>query len=106
MFIFPHLQEESLKPGKKEKEEEEKLSCNGVEMIREYLSAHTDEDKYVYDVYYTEGTVDNTADFDDFMLDSLGRKELASVGIMPLLLPCNPHIFIFHILIHTGTVPT
>jgi hypothetical protein len=44
-------------------------------MIREYLSpAQVDEDKYVYDVYYTEGTEDNTADFDDFMLDNLGNE--------------------------------
>ena len=64
-------QEVSLKGGKEEKE---KLSCNGVEMIREYLSpVHTEEDKYVYDVYYTEGNEDSTADFDDSMLDSLGK---------------------------------
>ena len=43
-------------------------------MIREYLSpVHTEEDKYVYDVYYTEGNEDSTADFDDSMLDSLGK---------------------------------
>ena len=54
----------------------EKLSCNGVEMIREYIStAHTgQEDQYVYDVYYTEGIEDTTADFDDSMLDSLGTS--------------------------------
>jgi len=60
------------KPGR---QAEEKFSCNGVEMIREYLSpVHTDEgDQYVYDVYYTEGLEDSsTADFDDSMLDSLG----------------------------------
>ncbi|XP_023319556.1 probable RNA polymerase II nuclear localization protein SLC7A6OS [Eurytemora carolleeae] len=46
----------------------EKLSCNGVEMIREYVSKSSDEN-YVYDVYYAEG--DALADFDDSLLDGL-----------------------------------
>jgi hypothetical protein len=59
------------------KKTEEKLSCNGVEMIREYLSpALPEEEKYVYDVYYAEGAEDSTVDFDDFMLDSLGMKSI------------------------------
>ena len=35
----------------------ERLSCNGVEMIREYRSkpACTEDQDYVYDVYYAEG---------------------------------------------------
>ena len=36
---------------------EEKISCNGVEMIREYVDAQKSEEDYgyVYDVYYTDG---------------------------------------------------
>ena len=43
-------------------------------MIREYISIPPtlSEAEYVYDVYFTEGTEENTADFDDYMLDSLG----------------------------------
>ena len=68
-----NIAQESLKTAGMKAEE--KLSCNGVEMIREYLSpVLADEEKYVYDVYYTEGAEDNTVDFDDFMLDSLGMK--------------------------------
>lgn len=37
--------------------QEEKISCNGVEMIREYVDAQQSEEDYgyVYDVYYTDG---------------------------------------------------
>jgi hypothetical protein len=64
------------------KKTEERLSCNGVEMIREYLSpALPEEEKYVYDVYYAEGAEDSTVDFDDFMLDSLGRKSITVLFI-------------------------
>ena len=32
----------------------ERLSCNGVEMIREYISKPEAEEDYVYDVYFAE----------------------------------------------------
>ena len=32
----------------------ERLSCNGVEMIREYVSPQNIDDDYVYDVYFAE----------------------------------------------------
>jgi len=49
----------------------ERLSCNGVEMIREYRSkpACTEDQDFVYDVYYAEGDV--TGDFNDSLLDGL-----------------------------------
>jgi len=59
------------------KEESEKISCNGVEMIREYVDAKKDcssesEYGYVYDVYYAHGGGDlDTKDFDDSLLDGL-----------------------------------
>lgn len=66
-------------PEKKTVEpESEKISCNGVEMIREYASAQKDysaesEYGYVYDVYYTQGGPGekDTKDFDDSLLDGL-----------------------------------
>jgi len=58
--------------------ESEKISCNGVEMIREYVDAKKDysaesEYGYVYDVYYTQGSDGHTdsKDFDDSLLDGL-----------------------------------
>ena len=38
-------------------------------MIREYVSVSSDEENYVYDVYYAEG--DALSDFDDSLLDGL-----------------------------------
>lgn len=54
----------------------EKISCNGVEMIREYVSAQKDcsaesEYGYVYDVYYSQGEEGENKDFDDSLLDGL-----------------------------------
>jgi len=56
----------------------EKISCNGVEMIREYVSTQKDssaesEYGYVYDVYYgqADGGETNSKDFDDSLLDGL-----------------------------------
>ena len=51
-----------IKEVKSEKEEE-KISCNGVEMIREYVDAKNSEDEYgyVYDVYYTDALDGETA---------------------------------------------
>jgi len=55
--------------------EKEKISCNGVEMIREYVSAKNAETEYgyVYDVYYTQPDDNgvNCKDFDDSLLDGL-----------------------------------
>lgn len=62
-----------LKETKSEPKEVEKISCNGMEMIREYVDAKNSEDEYgyVYDVYYTDALDGETADFDDSLLDSL-----------------------------------
>eukprot|EP00092_Neocalanus_flemingeri_P027720 GFUD01030091.1.p1 GENE.GFUD01030091.1~~GFUD01030091.1.p1 ORF type:complete len:355 (-),score=120.56 GFUD01030091.1:119-1183(-) len=58
--------------------ESDKISCNGVEMIREFVDAKKDcsaesEYGYVYDVYYTQGCDGDTdyKDFDDSLLDGL-----------------------------------
>jgi len=58
--------------------EPEKISCNGVEMIREYVSAQKDysaesEYGYVYDVYYSQSNAEGALnqDFDDSLLDGL-----------------------------------
>ena len=56
---------------------EEKVMCNGVELVREYVGSGKSrggESKYVYDVYYTEGAEDegrDGGDFDDSLLDGL-----------------------------------
>lgn len=54
---------------------QEKISCNGVEMIREYVSAPVSADKsdsaYVYDLYYTGDDPEDLTDFDDSLLDGL-----------------------------------
>jgi len=51
----------------------ERLSCNGVEMIREYRSkpgsGSPEDQDYVYDVYYADGDV--SGDFNDSLLDGL-----------------------------------
>jgi len=55
--------------------EPEKVCCNGVEMIREYVDAKNAESEYgyVYDVYFTQGSEGGTdsQDFDDALLDGL-----------------------------------
>ena len=64
-------EEEVVKAG------EEKVMCNGVELVREYVGSGKSrggESKYVYDVYYTEGAEDEErdgGDFDDSLLDGL-----------------------------------
>merc|ERR1711874_230065 len=51
---------------------EEKVMCNGVEMVREFVDTKATEDEYgfVYDLYYTDEQGE-TADFDDSLLDEL-----------------------------------
>jgi len=50
--------------------EQDKLSCNGIEMIREFVNKpDPDQANYVYDVYYAEGNA--LEDFDDSLLDGL-----------------------------------
>ena len=56
-------------PEPRPTETSEKLSCNGVEMIREYVCKKDEDAKFVYDVYYTEE--DNLEDFDDSLLEGL-----------------------------------
>jgi len=58
----------------KPKPADDKISCNGVEMIREYVSKGSDDEEgFVYDVYYSEGGVGGgqDMDFDDSLLDGL-----------------------------------
>jgi len=59
--------EEMEKTGK-----QERISCNGVEMIREYVSSKKSEDEYgyVYDLYYTDQQ-GGDLDFSDSLLDEL-----------------------------------
>lgn len=59
-----------------EAKEEERLSCNGIEMIREYRKA--DDANYVYDVYYAEGNM--LCDFDDSLLDGLVSLQPFNTG--------------------------
>jgi len=62
------------KPDQKnDTKKEEKISCNGVEMIREYVDAQKSEEDYgyVYDVYYTDELDGKSGDFDDSLLDNL-----------------------------------
>jgi len=47
----------------------ERLSCNGVEMIREYISKPEAEEDYVYDVYFAEQS--DLGDFNDALYDGL-----------------------------------
>jgi len=58
---------------KNDTKKEEKISCNGVEMIREYVDAQKSEEDYgyVYDVYYTDELDGKSEDFDDSLLDNL-----------------------------------
>ena len=60
-------------PVKKTEKEPEKISCNGVEMIREFVDAQKVEEDYgfVYDVYYTDHLGADSGDFDDSLLDNL-----------------------------------
>jgi len=62
------------KTAKKIAEEGEKITCNGVEMIREFVNTERSESdpKYVYDLYYTRGQDKlEQGDFDDSLLDGL-----------------------------------
>jgi len=50
---------------------QDKISCNGIEMIREYVDPDADSG-YVYDVYYSDSAFTTAdQDFDDSLLDSL-----------------------------------
>ena len=55
MFLY-FLSPNSLQENSKEIKSHapERLSCNGVEMIREYVSPQNIDDDYVYDVYFAE----------------------------------------------------
>jgi len=77
MFKLYDAVSESVEKEKVESKPE-KISCNGVEMIREYVSSQKDssaesEYGYVYDVYYSqaEGGHADFKDFDDSLLDGL-----------------------------------
>ena len=66
LFHLYDVVSEEVKSDTKEvksEKEEEKISCNGVEMIREYVDAKNSEDEYgyVYDVYYTDALDGETA---------------------------------------------
>jgi len=51
------------------------ISCNGIEMIREYVDQRSDPEAdsgYVYDVYYTDSAFTTAEqDFDDSLLDGM-----------------------------------
>ena len=55
--------------------EGEKVMCNGVELVREFVGQKQGDvdSSYVYDVYYTDGIEDGRdgGDFDDSLLDGL-----------------------------------
>jgi len=55
--------------------EGEKVMCNGVELVREFVGGKQGDvdSSYVYDVYYTDGIEDGRdgGDFDDSLLDGL-----------------------------------
>jgi len=67
----------------------EALSCNGVEMIREFVSTEADnvtkdpdDVNYVYDVYYAEEAgADELGDFDDSLLDGLVSLQPFNTGL-------------------------
>lgn len=61
--------DEKEKPKEKKTPAPERLSCNGVEMIREYVSKQTSEEDYVYDVYFAEQG--DLGDFNDALYDGL-----------------------------------
>ena len=68
--------------------EGEKVMCNGVELVREFVGGKQGDDvdsSYVYDVYYTDGIEDGRdgGDFDDSLLDGL-----FSIQVFFLLLKC------------------
>jgi len=70
--LFHLIDVVNLKGEGKVKEKEEKVMCNGVEMVREYVDTKAKEDEYgfVYDLYYTDEQ-EQTGDFDDSLLDEL-----------------------------------
>ena len=60
---------------------EEKISCNGVEMLREYVGPARDEEEYVYDVYYSEENAGwGGGDFDDSLLDGMFSIQVSQVS--------------------------
>jgi len=70
------VSEKEDKDEKSKTEKQEKISCNGVEMIREYVSSKKCEEdyNYVYDLYYTmpdEKEANGDMDFNDSLLDEL-----------------------------------
>ena len=57
LHLYDDVSDGVDKPDQKnDTKKEEKISCNGVEMIREYVDAQKSEEDYgyVYDVYYTD----------------------------------------------------
>ena len=87
--LYDVVSDDLVKPDQENNTKKEKISCNGVEMIREYVDAQKSEEDYgyVYDVYYTDG-IDGKSevdvdyivvlflivyfqDFDDSLLDNL-----------------------------------
>ena len=59
----------------REQVEGEKVMCNGVELVREFVGGKQEasSSNYVYDVYYTDEAESgrDTGDFDDSLLDGL-----------------------------------
>ena len=64
--LYDVVSDDLVKPDQENNtKKEEKISCNGVEMIREYVDAQKSEEDYgyVYDVYYTDG-IDGKSEVD------------------------------------------
>jgi len=61
--------------AKREQVGGDKVMCNGVELVREFIGSNQGavESSYVYDVYYTDGVEEgrDEGDFDDSLLDGL-----------------------------------
>ena len=61
--------------AKREQVGGDKVMCNGVELVREFIGSNQGavESSYVYDVYYTDGVEEGRdgGDFDDSLLDGL-----------------------------------
>ena len=67
--------------------EGEKVMCNGVELVREFVGSKqeaVDSSSYVYDVYYTDGVEDGRdgGDFDDSLLDGLFSIQVSIDSLM------------------------
>jgi len=74
LFRMYDVVNESTPENSEKKPLDEKISCNGVEMIREYVTKpEVEEGSYVYDFYYSEGSGEGRegGDFDDSLLDGL-----------------------------------